>query len=43
MSMIRDAYLATLEQASIEQDIVPFARFLARRVESAMDRAGATS
>ena len=39
----RDAYLATLERASIEQDIAPFARFLARRVESAMDRASARS
>ncbi len=39
----RDAYLATLERASIEQDMEPFARFLARRVESAMDRAGAKS
>ena len=39
----RDAYLATLERASIEQDMEPFARFLARRVESAMDRASARS
>ena len=39
----RDAYLAALERASIEQDMEPFARFLAQRVESAMDRAGASS
>ena len=39
----RDAYLAALERASIELDMEPFARFLARRVESAMDRAGAKS
>ena len=35
----RDAYLATLERASIERDVEPFARFVAQRVESAMDRA----
>ena len=39
----RDAYLAALERASIEQDMEPFARFLARRVESAMDRASPKS
>ena len=35
----RDAYLASLERASIDQDIVPFARFLAERVESASENA----
>ena len=39
----RDDYLAALERASIEHDVEPFARFVARRVESAMDRAGARS
>ena len=39
----RDAYLAALERASIEQDVEPFARLVARRVESALERAGAKS
>ena len=39
----RDAYLATLERASIDQDMKPFARFVAQRVESALDRADAKS
>ena len=36
----RDAYLASLESASINQDITPFARFLAERVELAPELAG---
>ena len=39
----RDAYLAALESASIDQDMEPFARFLAERVELALDRAGVNS
>ena len=39
----RDACLATLERASIDQDMEPFARFVAQRVESALDRASAKS
>ena len=35
----RDAYLASLERASIDQDIQPFAQFLAERVETALRRA----
>ena len=39
----RDAYLASLERASVEQDMEPFARFLAERVELALERAGGNS
>ena len=39
----RDACLAALERASIDQDMEPFARFVAQRVESALDRASANS
>lgn len=35
----RDAYLATLESASVDQDIAPFARFLAERVRQSQERA----
>ena len=38
----RDACLAALERASIDQ-VEPFARFVAQRVESALDRASANS
>ena len=33
----REAYLASLERASIDQDMEPFARFLAERVELALE------
>ena len=36
----RDAYLASLERASIDQDMEPFARFPAERVASALELAG---
>ena len=36
----RDAYLACLESASIDRDMKPFARFLAERVELALERTG---
>ena len=36
----REAYLASLESASIDQDMKPFARFLAERVELALGRVG---
>ena len=39
----RDAYLASLERANIDQDMEPFARFLAERVELALERANANS
>ena len=39
----RDAYLACLESASIDQDMKPFARFLAERVELALERTGANT
>ena len=39
----RNADLASLKRASIDQDMEPFARLLAERVESAMERAGAKS
>ena len=39
----RDACLASLERASIDQDMEPFARFLAKRVELAPERANANS
>ena len=39
----RDAYLASLESASINQDITPFARFLAERVALALELAGVDS
>ena len=39
----RDAYLASLERASVDQDMEPFARFLAERVELALERAGGNS
>ena len=39
----RDACLAALGRASIDQDLEPFARFVAQRVESALDRASAKS
>ena len=39
----RDAYLASLDRASIDQDMEPFARFVAERVELAMERAGVNS
>ena len=39
----RDAYFASLERASIDQDMEPFARFLAERVELALERAGVNS
>lgn len=35
----RDAYLATLESASVDQDIEPFARFLSERVRQSLERA----
>ncbi|MDE0419113.1 MAG: Fic family protein, partial [bacterium] len=35
----RDAYLAALESASIDQDIRPFAQFVADRVEWSLERA----
>ena len=35
----RDAYPAALERASIATDILPFARFVAERVESSLERA----
>ncbi len=36
----RDAYLTALECASVDLDIVPFARFAAERVERSLARAG---
>ena len=39
----REAYLASLESASIDQDMKPFARFLAERVELALERTGANT
>ena len=39
----RDAYLASLERASINQDMEPFARFLAERVELALELASVNS
>ena len=39
----RDAYLASLDRASIDQDMEPFARFLAERVELALERASVHS
>ena len=39
----RDAYLASLERASIDQDMEPFARFVAERVELALERASVSS
>ena len=39
----RDAYLASLERASINQDMEPFARFLAERVALALERASVNS
>ena len=39
----RDAYLASLESASINQDMEQFARFLAERVAPALELAGANS
>ena len=39
----RDAYLASLDRASIDQDMEPFARFVAERVELALERAGVNS
>ena len=38
----RDAYLEALEAASIEQNIEPFARFVARRVEWSLERGAMT-
>ncbi len=35
----RNAYLAALESASIDQDIAPFARFVAERVKWSLDQA----
>lgn len=35
----RDAYQATLESASADQDIVPFAGFLAERVRLSQEQA----
>jgi hypothetical protein len=35
----RDAYLAALDRASIDQDIAPFARFIADRVRWSMEQA----
>jgi hypothetical protein len=32
----RDAYMAALEEASVRQNIVPFANFLAQLVEEAL-------
>jgi hypothetical protein len=37
----RDAYLATLDRASIDADIAPFAKFIAERVRWSMDQAAA--
>ena len=34
----RDAYLAALESASIDQDIEPFARFLAEQVARSLEQ-----
>jgi Fic family protein len=34
----RDAYLAALERASVEQDIAPFARFVVERVQWSLVR-----
>ena len=34
----RDRYMAALESASVDQDIVPFARFLAERVQWSLDQ-----
>ena len=39
----RDACLASLESASINQDMEPFARFLAERVALALELAGVNS
>ena len=39
----RDAYLASLERASINQDMEPFARFLAERVALALELANVNS
>ena len=39
----RDAYLACLDRASIDQDMEPFARFVAERVELALERTGVNS
>jgi Fic family protein len=39
----RDAYLASLERASIHHDMEPFARFLAERVASAQELANVNS
>jgi len=39
----RDAYLASLERASIHHDMEPFARFLAERVALALELAGVNS
>ena len=39
----RDAYLASLERASINQDMEPFARFLAERVALALEPASVNS
>jgi len=39
----RDAYLTSLESASINQDMEPFARFLAERVALALELAGVNS
>ena len=35
----RDAYLAAMESASIDQDIAPFARFVAERVQWSLEQA----
>ncbi len=34
----RDAYLAALESASIDQDIEPFMRFMAERVQWSLEQ-----
>ena len=36
----RDPYLAALERASVQQDMEPFARFVADQVLWSMERAG---
>ena len=42
-SLSIEGYLASLDRASIDQDMEPFARFLAERVELALERAGVNS
>ena len=39
----RDACLASLERASVNHDMEPFARFLTERVELALEIAGGNS